>query len=72
MKLSEEKSKLMVINFTKNYQFSTRVLLNNTLMDVVDKTVLLGTVVSSDMTWHKNTQYLVQRVPEDDHTQKAL
>ena len=61
MKLSEEKSKLMIINFTKKYQFSTRVLLNNTLLDIVDNTVLLGTVMSSDMTWYKNTQYLVRR-----------
>ena len=61
IKLSEEKSKLMIINFTKKYQFSTRVLLNNTLLDIVDNTVLLGTVMSSDMTWYKNTQYLVRR-----------
>ena len=61
MQLSEKKSKLMIINFTKKYQFSTRAKLNNTLLDIVDQTLLLGTVVSADMTWHRNTQYLVQR-----------
>ena len=61
MKLSEQKSKLMIINFTKKYQFSTRVHLNNTLLDIIDHTLLLGTVVSSDMTWHRNTKYIIQR-----------
>ena len=61
MQLSEEKSKLMIVNFTKKYQFSTRAMLNNTLLDIVDHTVLLGTVVSADMTWCRNTQYIVQR-----------
>ena len=61
MQLSENKSKLMIVNFTKNFQFSTRAKLNNTLLDIVDHTMLLGTVVSNNMTWHKNTEYLVKR-----------
>ena len=43
MQLSEDKSKLMIINFTKKYQFSTRTKLSNTPLDIVDQTVLLGT-----------------------------
>ena len=61
MKLNEQKSKVMVFNFTKNYQFSTRVHLNNTLLEIIRETRLLGTIVSSDLTWHKNTQLLVQK-----------
>ena len=61
MSLNEKKSKLMIFNFSRNYQFSTRVYLNNSLVDIIDQTRLLGTVVSTDMTWHSNTQYIIQR-----------
>ena len=61
MKLNEKKSNLMIFNFTRNYQFSTRVYLNNSLVDIIDQTTLLGTVVSTDMSWHSNTQYITQR-----------
>ena len=42
MQLNEKKSKLMIINFTKKYQFATRAKLNNTLLDIVDQTVVSG------------------------------
>ena len=61
MSLNEKKSKMMIFNFSRNYQFSTRVYLNNSLLDIIDQTRLLGTVVSTDMTWHSNTQYIIQR-----------
>ena len=61
MKLNENKSKLMIFNFTHNYQFSTRVHLNNSLLDIINETTLLGTVVSTDLTWHSNTEYIVRR-----------
>ena len=51
----------MVINFTDNYQFATRVNLNGTLLDTISETKLLGTVFSSDMKWHKNSQLLTQK-----------
>ena len=52
---------MMVINFTDNYQFATRVNLNGTLLDTISETKLLGTVFSSDMKWHKNSQLLTQK-----------
>ena len=51
----------MIFNFTHNYQFATRIHLNNSLLDIIHQTRLLGTVVSTDLTWHNNTQYMVQR-----------
>ena len=53
MQLNEEKSKVMIFNFTKNYQFSTKVYLNDTLLEIISETKLLGTIVRSDLTWHK-------------------
>ena len=41
MKLNEEKSKIMVINFTKKYQFSTRITMNNLLLETVNETKVL-------------------------------
>ena len=61
MKLNEKKSNIMVINFTTNYQFATRVKLNGSLLDTIHETKLLGTVFSSDMKWHKNSQLLTQK-----------
>ena len=61
MQLNEKKSKVMIINFTHNYQFSTRIKMNGSLLDIIDSTRLLGTVVRSDMKWHDNTQYITQK-----------
>ena len=48
MKLNENKSKVMVFNRTRNFQFSTRIHLDNTLLELISGTRLLGTVISSD------------------------
>ena len=61
MQLNEKKSKVMIINFTDNNQFSTRIKMNGSLLDIIDSTRLLGTVVRSDMKWHDNTQYITQQ-----------
>ena len=61
IKLNKSKSKCMIFNRTRNYQFSTRLTLDSTLLETIHETRLLGTIVSSDLTWHKNTQLLIQR-----------
>ena len=50
----------MIFNFT-DLRFSTRLYLENTLLEEISETKLLGTIVSSDMKWHKNTELLVQK-----------
>ena len=61
MKLNESKSKVMVINYAHNYQFATRVHLNDTLLETINETRLLGTVLSSDLKWHSNSKQLTQK-----------
>ena len=61
MKLNEKKSKVMVINFTNNYQFATRIHMNGSILETINETRLLGTIFSSDMKWHKNSQLLTQK-----------
>ena len=61
MKLNEDKTKIMIFNTTDNYQVTTRLTVNNVLLDIISETDLLGVVISSDLTWRSNTKLLVQR-----------
>ena len=47
-KLNVEKSKVMIFNFTEHFQFSTRLFLENSLLEIINQTKLLGTIISSD------------------------
>ena len=61
MQLNAKKSKVMIFNCTKNYQFSTRLYINNALLEIIEETKLLGTIISSDLTWTSNTEMLVKK-----------
>ena len=61
MKLNQKKSKIMIFNFTRNYQFGTRLYLENQLLETVQETKLLGTIISSDLTWWQNTNHLTKK-----------
>ena len=60
-KLNVKKSNVMIFNFTENSQFSTRLYLENTLLEIIDETKLLGTMISNDLKWHQNTDMLVRK-----------
>ena len=51
----------MIFNFTNNSQFSTRTKLNNKNVEIVDKTKLLGLVITNDLKWEENTDLLVKK-----------
>ena len=38
-----------------------KVRLNDDLIEVVDEAKLLGIMITNDLTWHKNTQYIIGR-----------
>ena len=61
MMINQKKSKTMIFNFTKNYQFSTRLKLEGEIMETVTDTKLLGTIVSNDLKWNKNTENIVKK-----------
>ena len=61
MKLNTEKSKYMIVNFTRDHQFSTRLKLENKPLQHVKEARLLGVVINDDLTWHSNTQSLVKK-----------
>ena len=60
-KLNVEKSKIMIFNFTDDFQFGTRVYLENQLLEIVTETKLLGMIITSDLKWHRNTEMLVKK-----------
>ena len=61
MQLNKDKSKYMVVNYTENYQFSTRLMLNDKVLEQVNETKLLGVVIRDDLTWHSNTDFIVKK-----------
>ena len=61
MVLNEEKTKNMIFNFSKNKKFSTRLQVNNKHIETVKEIKLLGTIITDDLKWGKNTKFLVKR-----------
>ena len=61
MVINEKKTKTMLFNFTENYQFTTRLMLKNEPIEVIDSTRLLGTIISKDLTWDLNVASIVKK-----------
>ena len=51
----------MIFNYCTSYQFRTRLMINNSLLDQVSETRLLGLIVQDDLSWRSNTESLVKR-----------
>ena len=60
MVINEKKTKTMLFNYTSNYQFTTRLLLKNEPVEVIDSTRLLGTIISNDLSWDQNISKIVK------------
>ena len=60
MKLNLKKTKIVCFNFTKDKQFSTDIKLNNERIETVSETKLLGTIITNDLKWNKNTDNIVK------------
>ena len=61
MKLNEKKTKIMLINFTKKYQFVTRIKLKNANVEQVSEAKVLGTILSDDLSWNKNCANIIRK-----------
>ena len=51
----------MIFNFNRGRQFTTSVELKKEPLEIVNEVKLLGVVISDDLKWHKNTNYLTQK-----------
>ena len=60
MALNKSKTKYMVINFTKKFQFSTRIQLEGRLIEEVQECQLLGLTLTQNLSWHKNTENILK------------
>ena len=62
MVISQKKTKAMIINFTDNYQFTTRLQLKGENIEVLNKMKILGTIINDKLTWDENCSYLIKKV----------
>ena len=51
----------MIFNFTEKYKFTTRLTMEGSSLDIVEEAKLLGVILTNDLKWTKNTQYIVKR-----------
>ena len=51
----------MIFNFSNNYQFTTRLKLCDETLEIVNKTKLLGVIMTDDLKWDENVIYLVKK-----------
>ena len=61
MKLNTDKTNYMVFNFSKKFQFNTRLRLNEEKLDQVHQAKLLGLIIRDDLSWKANTAELTRR-----------
>ena len=61
MQINEKKTKSMIFNFTKQFQFTTDLELNNTKIEVETEQKLLGTIISNNLTWDTNINSIVKK-----------
>ena len=61
MMLNEKKTKTMIFNYTRNYQFTTRLCVNDKPLEVINSTRLLGTIIQDNLLWDLNTAELVRK-----------
>ena len=51
----------MIFNFSKHYQFNTRLKLEDRVLDQVHETKLLGLVLRDDLSWKSNTRFITKK-----------
>ena len=62
MKINQEKSKIMVFNMTKNWQFPPEMGFDSQIyLECVREFKILGIIVSDDLKWSQNTSYITER-----------
>jgi len=61
MKLNEKKTKNIIFNFSKKYQFSTNLKVNDKSIELVKETKLLGTYLTENLKWNKNCAEIIKK-----------
>ena len=50
----------MLFNYANNYKFTTKLTINDKNVQVIDRTKLLGTIITNDLTWDANVAEIVK------------
>ena len=61
MALNKKKCQAMIFNFTRDYQFTSRTMIEDETVGLIKETKLLGVIVNDQLTWESNTHYLTTR-----------
>ena len=61
MKLNPKKCTNIIFNFSQNHQFSTNIKVKDHVIQTVDKTKLLGTIIDNKLKWDLNTEKLIKQ-----------
>ena len=61
MAINKKKTNNIIFNFTKKYQFSTQLELEGEKLETVTEAKLLGTIVSNNLKWDRNTDFIVKK-----------
>ena len=61
MILNPKKTKNQIFNFSTSNQFVTDIKMKNETLEIVEDAKLLGTIISSDLSWNKNTEEIVKK-----------
>ena len=61
MKINFSKTKLMLFNRCYSKDFLPSIEFDSTPIELVEQTKLLGLIISSDLSWNANTDYIVDR-----------
>ena len=61
MMVNKKKTKVMVFNPCKAWDFMPELTLDNQELEVVDKMRLLGVVITPDMKWASNTEEMIEK-----------
>ena len=51
----------MIFNYTRKYQFNTRLKLEENILDIVEETKVLGTIITNNLKWDRNTEHIVKK-----------
>ena len=61
MMLNTKKTKVMNFNYTNNFQFSSRLTMDNEVVETISETKLLDVLINDSLPWDSNTAYIVKR-----------
>ena len=61
MKLNKDKTKVMLFNSARQSDFMPKIEVDGQNLDVVEEFKLLGVMISSDLKWQANTEYITKK-----------